>query len=48
MLFNHILIGDNKFESVFGIFLARINKFSAGMNGPKKLLNLSLYLIFPK
>ena len=48
MLFNHILIGDKKCKSVFGSFLARIT-FSAGMNGPKKLHNLSLYLIsFPK
>ena len=48
MLFNHILIGDNKCKSLFGIFLARI-KFSAGMNSPKKLINLSLFLIsFPK
>ena len=42
IVFNHILIGDNKCKSVFGIFLALI-KFSAGMNGPKKLLNLYHY-----
>ena len=41
IVFNHILIGDSKCKSVFGIFLARI-KFSAGMNGPKKLLILNL------